>query len=170
MNPGRSSRSSGGYPVTASSGKRTSSAPTSRAWPSRVTIRSRFPSRSPTTESIWASASLTVLAYQAKTGLWPRKIRSDTRGDLVEDLRVLDRGHVSGVLAERGRAHRAADDLRRPCLRKARHEDDSVGCERLAQLGRDEVAELFRVGWLHVRGRHAEDPDHLALDLVRDAD
>src|SRR5262249_49133409 len=56
--PGLRSRSSGGYPVTASSGKRARSAPWSRDSASRERIRSRLPSRSPTTVSICARASL----------------------------------------------------------------------------------------------------------------
>ena len=58
--PGRSRRSSGGYPVTASSGKTTRSAPAPRASASESRIRSRLPSRSPTTAFSCASASLTA--------------------------------------------------------------------------------------------------------------
>ena len=46
----------GRIPVTASSGKRTMSASASLASARRARIRSRFPSRSPTVESIWARA------------------------------------------------------------------------------------------------------------------
>src|SRR3954451_4161378 len=56
--PGRRRRSSGGYPVTHNSGKRTRSAFASRARPSHSTTREAFPSTSPTTLLIWASASL----------------------------------------------------------------------------------------------------------------
>ena len=60
--PGRRRRSSGGYPVTASSGKTTRSAPARAGLADRVDDeRSRLPARSPTTASSWASASLTVV-------------------------------------------------------------------------------------------------------------
>ena len=66
-NEGRSRRSSGGYPVTASSGKRTSSAPCRRASARAARMRSRLPSRSPTTTLIWASASRTTRSYRFAT-------------------------------------------------------------------------------------------------------
>src|SRR5581483_9268933 len=56
--PGRRRRSSGGYPVTTSSGKRTRSAFAARARPSHSTTRAALPSTSPTTLLICASASL----------------------------------------------------------------------------------------------------------------
>src|SRR3954452_4549800 len=56
--PGRSRRSSGGYPVTTSSGKRTRSAFARRASWSHSTTLAALPSTSPTTLLIWASASL----------------------------------------------------------------------------------------------------------------
>src|SRR3712207_2851113 len=52
-----SSRSSGGYPVSASSGKRTSRAPSSRASPIMSRTRAELPLMSPTVAFIWASAT-----------------------------------------------------------------------------------------------------------------
>src|SRR5689334_11149712 len=56
--PGRSRRSSAGYPVTHSSGKRTRSASAARACSSQSTTFAVLPSMSPTTLLICASASL----------------------------------------------------------------------------------------------------------------
>src|SRR5437763_8689913 len=56
--PGRRRRSSGGYPVTESSGKRTRSASAARACSSQATMVAALPSMSPTTLLICASGSL----------------------------------------------------------------------------------------------------------------
>ena len=64
MNPGFSSRSSGGYPVRASSGKRATSAPAASARSSPASTRSTFPSRSPTTVLIWQAAMRTFATSQ----------------------------------------------------------------------------------------------------------
>src|SRR5205085_8197204 len=53
---GRSTRSSGGYPVIASSGRATRPAPAARASPMACSIFPRLPSRSPTVGLICASA------------------------------------------------------------------------------------------------------------------
>ena len=55
--PGFKSRSSGGYPVTASSGKTHRSAPAASADARAARIRSTLPSRSPTTVLSWAAAT-----------------------------------------------------------------------------------------------------------------
>src|SRR5581483_2005515 len=55
-NEGLRRRSSGGYPVTASSGNATRSAPNARASSIRSMIRRVLPERSPTVLFIWASA------------------------------------------------------------------------------------------------------------------
>src|SRR5262245_17937061 len=95
--------------------------------------------------------------------------RSDGTLYLLERLRVLECGEVPRVLSERAGAHRPADDLRAPCLRQGRHEDDAVRCERLA--------ELLRHGGSDVVGRclppwraDAVQPRDLALDLVGNSD
>ena len=59
---------------------------------------------------------------------------SRARPDCVERLRVLGRGHVAGVLADRDRAHGAAQDLGRARLRQRVDEHDPRGLERPAQL------------------------------------
>ena len=56
-NRGFNRRSSGGYPVAASSGNIARSAPLSEAWSSNVAIRARFPSRSPTGRLHWHRAT-----------------------------------------------------------------------------------------------------------------
>ena len=55
MKDGFSSRSSGGYPHTASSGKATMSAPAVRAWLSARRIACTLPSMSPTVAFSWPS-------------------------------------------------------------------------------------------------------------------
>src|SRR4051795_2288448 len=59
MNPGLSSRSSGGYPVIASSGKTATSHPASSASWYAAATRSALPSRSPTTVFNWQRATRT---------------------------------------------------------------------------------------------------------------
>src|SRR6266850_36504 len=59
-NSGRKRRSSGGYPVSVSSGNATRSAPRSRAWAIVSMTFLAFPGRSPTVGFIWASASRTI--------------------------------------------------------------------------------------------------------------
>src|SRR3954447_26493051 len=59
MNPGLSSRSSGGYPVIASSGKTATSHPAASASRYAATTRSALPSRSPTTVFNWQRATRT---------------------------------------------------------------------------------------------------------------
>src|SRR5438093_4288452 len=68
MKLGLSSRSSGGYPVRASSGNATRSAPRSRARPIQSAIFSEFPPRSPTVKSAWARATLRGRATCVSTG------------------------------------------------------------------------------------------------------
>src|SRR3954470_6113908 len=81
--PGRSSRSSGGYPVTASSGNATMSAPARFASSSRSRISARFPSRSPTIGLIWASASLTAKRVRAPRR--PREPHAEPDPDACTD-------------------------------------------------------------------------------------
>src|SRR5437868_12845994 len=59
--------------------------------------------------------------------------------DLLQALGVLERGQVTGILAEHARAHGAADDLRRPRLRQRPDPEDPLGLERLAERIRDRV-------------------------------
>ena len=102
-NAGRRSRSSGGYPVTASSGKRTSSAPCPRASSRPARMRSRLPSRSPTTALIWASASR---IRQNRTGL---RLSGENIDQKIDELTIERRyrgpmtsangGYTSGRLA-----------------------------------------------------------------------
>jgi len=54
-------RSSGGYPVTISSGKATRSQPSPRARPSHSRTRPVLPSMSPTMGFTWASPTLSFL-------------------------------------------------------------------------------------------------------------
>src|SRR5262245_5327195 len=89
--------------------------------------------------------------------------------DLLERLRVLERGEVARVLAEHPRTDGAADDLRGARLRQRGHPEDAVRLERLAEhvcdRGRDALVVRDTVGLCD-----AEDPRHLALHLVRNAD
>src|SRR5258705_2704039 len=67
-NSGRKRRSSGGYPVSVSSGKATRSAPRSRARPMVSITFLAFPGRSPTVGLIWASASRTIRSDRSPAG------------------------------------------------------------------------------------------------------
>src|SRR3954467_8201382 len=68
-----SSRSSGGYPVTASSGNSTSSAPRSRARAIHSRILRAMPSMSPTRELTWASATRSGVSGPAMAPTLPRR-------------------------------------------------------------------------------------------------
>src|SRR5205807_8086158 len=105
------------------------------------------------------------------TSATPSRRSSDGTCDLLQCFRVLERREVARVLPQDARANRAADDLRAPRLRQRADEEDPLRPEGLAQLVRDALADLARqrVVRLGARARHAEDPRHLALDLVRHA-
>src|SRR5580765_6833399 len=92
--------------------------------------------------------------------------------DLVQGLRVLQRGEISLLFAQNPGPHGAAHYFGAPGLREGGHEDDSLGPERLSELvgyrGRDlERAGRGRFG---ARLQYAEDPRDLALHVVWDAD
>src|SRR2546428_5373780 len=71
-NSGRKRRSSGGYPVSVSSGNATRSAPRSRARAIVSMTFLAFPGRSPTVGFTWASASRTIRSDRSPAGesLW----------------------------------------------------------------------------------------------------
>src|SRR5579862_2539429 len=94
--------------------------------------------------------------------------RSDSICDLLQGLGVLESGQVARILAERTRTDGAPHDLRRARLRERGHPHDAVRLERLPQRIRNSGGDERVVALRAVR--HAEDPRHLALHRVRDAD
>src|SRR5437016_1408876 len=78
-NPGLRRRSSGGYPVTASSGKTATSAPATSAATSAARTRSALPSRSPTTVFSWQAATRSRATPKAYGGSGDRSF-DDGRG------------------------------------------------------------------------------------------
>src|SRR6476661_3472211 len=116
-NPGRRSRSSAGYPVTHSSGKRTRSAFAARARSSQSTTLPALPSMSPTTLLICASASLIGFRLSVENsssplvadGPPPEPVEEDRREEDSEPEPVQD----AAVLAVADVAdHRGDDDQR----------------------------------------------------------
>src|SRR5581483_1651326 len=107
-------RSSGGYPVTASSGKRTRSAFARCASASTSTTREAFPSMSPTTLLIWASASLIgfrLLVENSTTPLRERRpapAEEDRDGD--EEDGEVDPSEEPRMQGVRERTDRRRDD------------------------------------------------------------
>src|SRR5436305_14137971 len=53
--------------------------------------------------------------------------------DLLQGLRIFERGQVAGIFSEHTRAHGAAHDLRRARLRKRADPEDALRLERLAE-------------------------------------
>src|SRR5918999_3752819 len=92
--------------------------------------------------------------------------------DLLERLRVLERGEIAWIAAQSLCAHRPPHDLGAPRLRERGHEGDAVGPECLAELAGDLVGYRGRelLAPLLTWHESAEDPRHLALDVVRKTD
>src|SRR6478752_8905824 len=113
-NPGRRSRSSAGYPVTHSSGKRTRSASATRACSSQSTTRAALPSMSPTTLLICASASLIGFRLSVENsssplvpdGAPPERVDADGGEEDAETERI----HDPQVLAAADEAEHRGDD------------------------------------------------------------
>src|SRR5690242_14701324 len=92
-------------------------------------------------------------------------------GDLLQGLGVLEGREVARVRPERLGTDGAPDDLRAARLGKSRNEQDALRGERLAERVGRTAAQLRcqLVARLDARDEGAEDPRHLALDLVRHA-
>src|SRR5581483_1654940 len=94
---------------------------------------------------------------------------ADSICDLLQGFGVLERRDVSGIGAHRLCANGSPDDLRRSRLRQRAHPEDPVGLERLPECRGDGLGDSLAVR-IAAGQRDAEDPRHLALHLVRDAD
>src|SRR6266545_748554 len=92
--------------------------------------------------------------------------------DLVEGIRVLERGQVAGILAEHTRADGSAHDLGAARLGERRDEHDPLRLEGLPQLVRYRGGDLLRPRRRCIVAglQDAEDPGDLALHVVRNAD
>src|SRR5262249_6568914 len=83
-NAGRPTKSRGGYPLTASSGKSTMSEPAASARRPECRIRSALPSKSPIVVSIWATATV----RGREVGRAARRAGPDFRRKLLNGERV----------------------------------------------------------------------------------
>src|SRR6185295_20159368 len=156
-------------------------APAGAAKPSTIAVRETAspipgrPTRCPFGGNHARSSRQIYIQVRISYAYSPKSIKLGPAGclaDLVEGLRVLQRGEISLLLAQNPGPHGPAHDLGAPGLREGRHEHDPLGPERLSQLVGHRGRDLERTG----RGRfvaglqHAEDPGDLAFHLVWDAD
>src|SRR5207248_5486016 len=108
--------------------------PISRATPSTCSReRAETATRIPAAASSRAMFAPIPRPPPVTSATWPSS-SDDGTGDLVEDIWVLQRRKIAGILAEHARTDGAAHDLRAPRLRQCRHEQDAVRLERLAEL------------------------------------
>src|SRR6266545_2712701 len=105
------------------------------------------------------------------SAICPLRSPDGTR-DLVQNVRIFERGQVPGIFPENAGANGAADDFRAASLRERGHEDDPLRLEGFAELVRDARRDLERVSRRRlVPGpEHTEDPRDLSLHIVRDSD
>src|SRR4029078_5538769 len=97
---------------------------------------------------------------------------SDGASNVLESLRVLDGGKITGIFPQRRCSYRTPDDLCAPRLRERGDEDDTIRLERSPELRRGRLGSLGgeRVAPLVAPSEPAEDPGDLALHLVRSPD
>src|SRR4051794_22608963 len=141
-----SSRSSGGYPVTASSGKTTSCASAARACSMPRRISASLPAMSPTTLLIWASATRTTRKLALRALSQPavdELLQGGIRGRTGLERRPVGAGDDAG-----GRRIAAQDDGRpgRTQLRRVRR------AQLLGQRGQRLAVGRIGVGELDVAG------------------
>src|SRR5580765_2193866 len=156
-------------------------APAGAAKPSTIAVRETAspipsrPTRCPFGGNHARSSRQIYIQVRISYAYRPETIKLGPAGclaDLVERLRVLQRGEISLLLAQNPGPDGPAHDLGAPGLRQCGNEHDPLGPERLSELVGDRGRDLERAG----RGRfgawlqHAEDPSDLAFHVVGDAD